>query len=274
MQRRVDQEQTRSRSCRSVGSPPPAGFHSRCQLSIAPASCGGLVNVACSTAAEIAGRASAMVRGWATALVSAAPASSAQRCALYEQVVLLSDIASRGFSGEAGETGKQDVVAEVKRLTGAGADVAIEALGSQETATVYTALISINYFVQLTSVGPRLSRGEIAGRESFLFALRLISLCRRHSRLQLHEPRHSFSSSGLHRRWPAARRTLVPACQRPFTPLHCLADVLAPSDLVCRRVGDHLPRRHLVARARLPTLYSRALESLSSDGSCPEEIVQ
>jgi hypothetical protein len=36
-------------------------------------------------------------------------------------------------------------------------------------ATVYTALISINYFVQLTWVGPRLARGQIAGMESFLF---------------------------------------------------------------------------------------------------------
>jgi hypothetical protein len=36
-------------------------------------------------------------------------------------------------------------------------------------ATVYTALISINYFVQLTWVGPRLARGQIVGMESFLF---------------------------------------------------------------------------------------------------------
>lgn len=36
-------------------------------------------------------------------------------------------------------------------------------------ATVYTALISINYFVQLAWVGPRLARGQIAGMESFLF---------------------------------------------------------------------------------------------------------
>jgi hypothetical protein len=36
-------------------------------------------------------------------------------------------------------------------------------------ATVYAALISINYYVQLTWVGPRLARGEIAGMEAFLF---------------------------------------------------------------------------------------------------------
>jgi hypothetical protein len=36
-------------------------------------------------------------------------------------------------------------------------------------ATVYTALISINYYVQLAWVGPRLARGQIAGMESFLF---------------------------------------------------------------------------------------------------------
>ena len=36
-------------------------------------------------------------------------------------------------------------------------------------ATVYAALISINYFVQLTWVGPRLARGETAGMEAFLF---------------------------------------------------------------------------------------------------------
>jgi hypothetical protein len=36
-------------------------------------------------------------------------------------------------------------------------------------ATVYTALISINYFVQLTWVAPRLARGQAAGMEAFLF---------------------------------------------------------------------------------------------------------
>jgi hypothetical protein len=36
-------------------------------------------------------------------------------------------------------------------------------------ATVYTALISINYFVQLTWVAPRLARGQTAGIEAFLF---------------------------------------------------------------------------------------------------------
>jgi hypothetical protein len=36
-------------------------------------------------------------------------------------------------------------------------------------ATIYTALISINYFVQLTWVAPRLARGQVAGMEAFLF---------------------------------------------------------------------------------------------------------
>jgi hypothetical protein len=36
-------------------------------------------------------------------------------------------------------------------------------------ATVYAALISINYFVQLTWVAPRLARGQTAGIEAFLF---------------------------------------------------------------------------------------------------------
>ena len=36
-------------------------------------------------------------------------------------------------------------------------------------ATVYTVLISINYFVQLTWVGPRLMQGRVAGMEQFLF---------------------------------------------------------------------------------------------------------
>lgn len=36
-------------------------------------------------------------------------------------------------------------------------------------ATVYTTLISINYFVQLAWVAPRLARGQIAGLEPFLF---------------------------------------------------------------------------------------------------------
>src|SRR5690606_35784245 len=36
-------------------------------------------------------------------------------------------------------------------------------------ATVYAALISINYYVQLTWVAPRLARGEVAGMEAFLF---------------------------------------------------------------------------------------------------------
>lgn len=36
-------------------------------------------------------------------------------------------------------------------------------------ATVYTVCISINYYVQLTWVGPRLARGEIPGMEPFLF---------------------------------------------------------------------------------------------------------
>jgi hypothetical protein len=36
-------------------------------------------------------------------------------------------------------------------------------------ATIYTALISINYYVQLTWVGPRLAAGRTAGVEQFLF---------------------------------------------------------------------------------------------------------
>jgi hypothetical protein len=36
-------------------------------------------------------------------------------------------------------------------------------------ATVYTVLISINYFVQLAWVAPRLARGQTAGLEPFLF---------------------------------------------------------------------------------------------------------
>jgi hypothetical protein len=36
-------------------------------------------------------------------------------------------------------------------------------------ATIYAALISINYYVQLTWVGPRLLEGRIQGMESFLF---------------------------------------------------------------------------------------------------------
>ncbi|MEW5922935.1 MAG: hypothetical protein AB1746_03020 [Candidatus Zixiibacteriota bacterium] len=36
-------------------------------------------------------------------------------------------------------------------------------------ATVYTVLISINYYVQLTWVAPRLAEGRIAGMEQFLF---------------------------------------------------------------------------------------------------------
>lgn len=36
-------------------------------------------------------------------------------------------------------------------------------------ATIYAALISINYYVQLTWVAPRLARGETAGIEQFLF---------------------------------------------------------------------------------------------------------
>jgi hypothetical protein len=36
-------------------------------------------------------------------------------------------------------------------------------------ATIYAALISINYYVQLTWVGPRLARGKIEGMEAFLF---------------------------------------------------------------------------------------------------------
>jgi hypothetical protein len=36
-------------------------------------------------------------------------------------------------------------------------------------ATIYAALISINYYAQLAWVGPRLARGQIAGMEAFLF---------------------------------------------------------------------------------------------------------
>jgi hypothetical protein len=36
-------------------------------------------------------------------------------------------------------------------------------------STIYAALISINYFVQLTWVGPRLATGRTAGMEQFLF---------------------------------------------------------------------------------------------------------
>ncbi len=36
-------------------------------------------------------------------------------------------------------------------------------------ATIYAALISINYYVQLAWVGPRLAAGRIAGMEPFLF---------------------------------------------------------------------------------------------------------
>jgi hypothetical protein len=51
----------------------------------------------------------------------------------------------------------------------APAERQIWSLAGVAFATIYTALISINYFVQLTLVGPRLARGEVAGIEPFLF---------------------------------------------------------------------------------------------------------
>ena len=48
-------------------------------------------------------------------------------------------------------------------------DRRVWSLSALAFATVYTALISINYFVQLTWVAPRLARGQTAGIEAFLF---------------------------------------------------------------------------------------------------------
>lgn len=51
----------------------------------------------------------------------------------------------------------------------ASADRKVWSLAAVAFATVYTALISINYFVQLTWVMPRLAAGRTEGMEQFLF---------------------------------------------------------------------------------------------------------
>jgi len=51
----------------------------------------------------------------------------------------------------------------------ASADRKVWSLAALAFATAYTVLISINYFVQLTWVMPRLVAGRTAGMESFLF---------------------------------------------------------------------------------------------------------
>ena len=51
----------------------------------------------------------------------------------------------------------------------ASSDRKVWSLAAVVFATVYTVLISINYFVQLTWVAPRLAAGRTAGIEPFLF---------------------------------------------------------------------------------------------------------
>lgn len=51
----------------------------------------------------------------------------------------------------------------------APADRRIFSLAALAFGTIYTALISINYFVQLTLVAPRIASGRTAGIEMFLF---------------------------------------------------------------------------------------------------------
>jgi len=51
----------------------------------------------------------------------------------------------------------------------APADRKVWSLAALAFATIYAALISINYFVQLTWVAPRLAAGRSAGTEPFLF---------------------------------------------------------------------------------------------------------
>src|SRR5262249_51719443 len=48
-------------------------------------------------------------------------------------------------------------------------------------------MISINYFVQLTWVAPRLAGGRTEGVAPFLFTVRLVPVRRGHSRLRLNE---------------------------------------------------------------------------------------
>ena len=51
----------------------------------------------------------------------------------------------------------------------AAPDRKVWSLAAVAFATIYTALISIVYFVQLTLVAPRIAEGRIAGIEAFLF---------------------------------------------------------------------------------------------------------
>ena len=119
-------------------------------------------------------------------------------------------------------------------------------------ATVYAALISINYYVQLAWVMPRLAAGRTAGMEAFLFVpfdsflyavdilgysfMSVATLC-----MAL-----VFTGRGIER---LARRFLDR--QRAAAAVHRPADVLALAHLDRGAVGDHVPGRDVVARPRV-----------------------
>jgi hypothetical protein len=114
-------------------------------------------------------------------------------------------------------------------------------------ATIYAALISINYYVQLAWVGPRIARGATAGIEpfrftpfdSFLYAVDIPGLL-------LHEPGHTRCGTSVYREWHPAGGAELPHRERAIDPLPGPADVRALADLDRRTLGHHVSGSDLV----------------------------
>jgi hypothetical protein len=118
----------------------------------------------------------------------------------------------------------------------------------------YAVLISMNYFVQLTLVAPRLgARRHEGDRGVPLRAVRLIPVRGRHPRLQLHERRDAVRGAGIHGRRAPSDRAVVPDGERAAAPVPRVPDVLPPADLARCAVGGDVPGVDVGAGRSLPT---------------------
>ena len=144
----------------------------------------------------------------------------------------------------------------------ASAERKVWSLAAVAFATIYAVLVSINYFVQLTWVMPRLAAGRAQGIEQFLFTpfdsfLYSVDILG-----------YSFMSVATlfaARCSPAAASSgwcVIPDRQRPAAAVHRVADVRPLADLDRGAVGGHVSWLRMVAGRAVSPSSGRQLNGL------------
>jgi len=130
-------------------------------------------------------------------------------------------------------------------------------------ATIYAVLISINYYVQLTFVVPRLLQGDVDSIslqpflfvpfDSFLYSVDILG----YSFMSLAT---LFCSVCVHRQGYRTNRSMVHDCKWPPPPVPRTSNLLPPVDLDRRLVGNYVSGGNNLSRGLVSTKFGQIAE--------------